>query len=88
MHQTGLLAQFQHVDIEESDDEAEGLNPEAMEQSPEDAGYSPPLATATEEGESLSQLFEYTLPDWAIPKRPKTINHPIEEEGRMSENGV
>jgi hypothetical protein len=59
-----------------------------MEQSPEDAWHSPMLATTTEEGESLSQLFEYTLPDWAIPKRPGITNHPIEEEVRMSENGV
>ena len=40
--------------------EPEGLT--AMEQSPEDARYLPPNTT-TEEGESLSQLFEYTLPD-------------------------
>jgi hypothetical protein len=53
------------VDKEESDDEAEDLNPEAMEQSPEDAGYSP-TNTTFEEGESLTQLFEYTLPDWAL----------------------
>ena len=31
IHQTGLLAQFQHVEIEESDDEAEDLNLEAIE---------------------------------------------------------
>jgi hypothetical protein len=37
-----------------------------MEQSPEDAGYSPPLATTFEEGEILIQLFEYTLPEWAL----------------------
>jgi hypothetical protein len=61
MHQTGLLAQFQHADHEESGDESGDL--EVMEQSPEDAGYSPPLATTFEEGESLTQLFEYTLPD-------------------------
>jgi hypothetical protein len=42
-----------------------GRDLEAMEQSPEDAGYLP-LDTTTEEGESLSQLFEYTLPDWAL----------------------
>jgi hypothetical protein len=66
MHRTGLLAQFQHADQEESEDEAEDLNLEVMEQSPEDAGYSPPLATTFEEGESLTQLFEYTLPDWAL----------------------
>ncbi|KAJ6099232.1 hypothetical protein N7467_000767 [Penicillium canescens] len=35
----------------------------AIEQSPEDAGYSPPYHTITEKGESLSQLFEYTLPN-------------------------
>ena len=66
MHRTGLLAQFQHAEQEESDDEAEDLT-EVMEQSPEDAGHYPMLANTTEEGESLSQLFEYTLPDWAIP---------------------
>ena len=44
---------------------------EVMEQSPEDAGHYPMLANTTEEGESLSQLFEYTLPDWAIPERPE-----------------
>ncbi|OGE46685.1 hypothetical protein PENARI_c137G10200 [Penicillium arizonense] len=64
MHQTGLLAQFQHADQEESDDESG--DHEAMEQSPEDAGHSPPLATTFEEGESLTQLFEYTLPGWAM----------------------
>ena len=53
MHQTGLLAQFQHAEQEESDDESEDLT-EVMEQSPEDAGHSPMLATTTEEGESLS----------------------------------
>ncbi|KAJ5131000.1 uncharacterized protein N7515_007039 [Penicillium bovifimosum] len=37
-----------------------------MERSPEDVGYSP-LPTAThEEGESLNQLFEYTLIGWAL----------------------
>jgi hypothetical protein len=87
MHQTGLLAQFQHAE-QESDDEAEDLNLEVMEQSPEDAGHSPMLANTVEGGENLDELFEYTLPDWAIPKRPETTNHPIEEEGRMSENGV
>jgi hypothetical protein len=70
MHQTGLLAQFQHADQEESDDESGDL--EVMEQSPEDAGHSPLLTTTFEEGESLTQLFEYTLPDWAIPERPET----------------
>ena len=64
MHQTGLLAQS-----EESDDEAEDLNLEVMEQSPEDAGHYPMLANTTEEGESLSQLFEYTLPEWAMNNR-------------------
>jgi hypothetical protein len=37
MHQTGLLAQFQHADQEESDDEPD-KDLEVMEQSPEDAG--------------------------------------------------
>ena len=72
MHQTGLLAQFQHVEIEESDDEAEDLNLEAMEQSPEDAGHSPMLTNTVKGGENLDELFEYRLPDWAIPKRPET----------------
>ena len=66
MHRTGLLAQFQYAEQEESEDEAEDLNLEVMEQSPEDAGHSPPLATTFEEGESLTQIFEYTLLDWAL----------------------
>jgi hypothetical protein len=60
MHQTGLLAQFQHAE-QESDDESG--DHEVMEQSPEDAGHSLMLATTFEEGESLTQLFEYTVPD-------------------------
>ncbi|OQD78031.1 hypothetical protein PENANT_c096G05100 [Penicillium antarcticum] len=64
MHQTCLLAQFQHTAQEDSDDET-GDPTEVMEQSPEDAGYSPPLAPTFEDGENLTQLFEYTLPDWA-----------------------
>jgi hypothetical protein len=64
MHQTGLLAQFQHAEQEESNYEAEDLNLEVMEQSPEDAGHYPMVATTFEEGESLTQLFEYTVPDW------------------------
>jgi hypothetical protein len=60
-HQTGLLTQFQHVEAEDdTDTESEGLT--AIEQSPEDAGYSPMHAPTVEEGESLIQLFEYTLP--------------------------
>jgi hypothetical protein len=51
MHQTGLLAQLQHADQEESDNESG--DHEVMEHSPEDAGYSPLLAT-TEEGEPQS----------------------------------
>jgi hypothetical protein len=70
MQQTGLLAQFQHTEQEESD--GESGDHEVIEQSPEDAGHYPMLATTFEEGESLTQLFEYTLPDWAIPKRPET----------------
>ncbi|KAJ6020305.1 hypothetical protein N7499_003588 [Penicillium canescens] len=66
MHQTGLLAQFQHADQEESDDEAEDLNLEVMEQSPEDAGHYLMLANTVEGGENLDELFEYTLPDWAV----------------------
>jgi hypothetical protein len=34
-----------------------------MEQSPEDAGHYPMLATTFEEGESPTQLFEYMVPD-------------------------
>jgi hypothetical protein len=60
MHQTGLLVQFQHAEQEESDDEPGGLA--AIEQCPKDAGHSPPNTT-TEEGENISQLFEYTVPD-------------------------
>ncbi|KAJ6029797.1 hypothetical protein N7499_012205 [Penicillium canescens] len=66
MHQTGLLAQFQHAGQEETDDEAEDLNLEVMEQSPEDAGHYPMLANTVEGGENLDELFEYTLPDWAL----------------------
>ncbi|OQD74220.1 hypothetical protein PENANT_c186G08475 [Penicillium antarcticum] len=62
MHQTGLLAQFQHTQQEESDDET-GDPTKVMEQSPEDARYSPPLAPTFEDGENLTQLFKYTLPD-------------------------
>jgi hypothetical protein len=64
INRTGLLAQFQHTNQEESYDESGDY--EVMEQSPEDTGYSPPLATTFEEGESLTQLFKYTLPDWAL----------------------
>jgi hypothetical protein len=70
MHQTGLLAQFQHAEQEGSDDESRDL--EVMEQSPEDAGHYPMLANTVEGGENLDALFEYTLPDWAIPERPET----------------
>jgi hypothetical protein len=69
MHQTGLLGQFQHADQEESDDEAEDLNLEVMEQSPEDAGHYPMLANTVEGGENLDELFEYTLPAWAMNNR-------------------
>jgi ribonuclease HI len=79
MHQTGLLAQFQHTQQEESDDETGDL--EIMEQSPEDVGYSPMLAPTLEEGESLTQLFEYTLPDWVVNNN---IEHLIEEEARLA----
>ena len=61
MHRTGLLTQFQHAKQEESDDESGDL--EVIEQSPEDAGHYPMLANTTKEGESLNQLFEYTLPE-------------------------
>jgi hypothetical protein len=67
MHQTGLLAQFQHAEQDESDEESGEL--QAMEQIPEDAGNYPMLANTTEEGESLNQLFEYTLPEWAMNNR-------------------
>jgi hypothetical protein len=39
------------------------LNFNTPSKSPEDAGRSPMLATTFEEGESLTQLFEYTVPD-------------------------
>jgi hypothetical protein len=55
MHQTGLLAQFQHVEPgDDTDIEPGGLT--AMEQSPEDAGYSPTHAPTVEEGENLDSL--------------------------------
>jgi hypothetical protein len=55
MHQNGLLAQFQHVEhVEYAEIEAqEGLT--AMEQCPEDDGYTPRNHTTTEERESLGQ---------------------------------
>jgi ribonuclease HI len=68
MHQTGLLAQFQHADLEESDDEPDEDH-EVMEQSPEDAGHYPMLANTVEGGENLDELFEYTVPDWAMNNR-------------------
>ncbi|KAJ5094915.1 hypothetical protein N7532_007206 [Penicillium argentinense] len=74
MHRTGLLAQFQHTEQEESDDETGDL--EVMEQSPEDAGYSPMHAPTVEEGENLDSLFEYTLPDCAGTDKD---NHLIED---------
>jgi hypothetical protein len=64
MHQTGLLAQFQHAQQEESDDESGDL--EVMEQSPEDAGHHPMLANTVEGGENLDKLFEYIVPDWVM----------------------
>jgi hypothetical protein len=76
MHQTGLLAQFQHVEPEDdTDTEPEGLA--AMEQSPEDARYSPMHAPTVEDGENLDSLFEYTLPDWAATDNAE---HQIEDE--------
>ena len=59
-----FLPSFNTLSKRESDDESG--DHEVMEQSPEDAGHYPMLANTTEEGESLSQLFEYTVPDWAI----------------------
>ncbi|KAJ5120967.1 uncharacterized protein N7515_008928 [Penicillium bovifimosum] len=53
MHQTGLLALLQHADQERSDDQPDE-NLEVMEQSPENAGYSPTLATTFEGGERAS----------------------------------
>jgi hypothetical protein len=83
VHQTGLLAQFQHAETEDDTDiEPEGLT--AMEQSPEDAGYSPMHAPTAEEGENLDSLFEYTLPDWAL----NNDNHPIEDEARAPAYGT
>jgi hypothetical protein len=37
-----------------------------MEQSLEDAGHYPMLANTVEGGENLDELFEYTVPDWAL----------------------
>jgi hypothetical protein len=78
MHQTGLLAQFQHVEQEEDDIEPD--DPTVTEHGPEDAGYQP-LNTTFEEGESLNQLFEYTLPDWLANNN---VEHLIEEEARLA----
>ena len=63
MHQTGLLVQFQHTGREDSDEEPDQDLPEAMEQSPGDAGYSPTHAPTDEDGEDLGSLFEYTIPE-------------------------
>ena len=83
MHQTGLLAQFQHAEQEESDDETGDL--EVIEQSPKDgAGYSPRHAPTAEEGENLDSLFEYTLPDWALTND----DHPIEDEAGAPVYGI
>ncbi|KAJ5173908.1 uncharacterized protein N7500_001839 [Penicillium coprophilum] len=65
MHRTGLLAQFQHTEQEESDDETEDLDLEVIVQSPEDDGHYPMLATTVEGGENLDSLLEYTVPDRA-----------------------
>jgi hypothetical protein len=40
-----------------------------MEQSPEDAGHYPMLANTVGGGENLDELFEYTLPAWAMNNR-------------------
>jgi hypothetical protein len=78
MHQTGLLAQFQHVEPEDdTDTEPDGLA--AMEQSPEDAGYSSMHTPTVKGGENLDSLFEYTLPDWAL----NNDDHPIEDEASL-----
>jgi hypothetical protein len=61
------ITNHQHTDQGESDDESG--DHEVMEQSPEDAGYSPPLANTVEGGENLDELFEYTVPDWAMNNR-------------------
>jgi hypothetical protein len=39
------------------------------------------MNTTFEEGESLTQLFEYTLPDWVVNNN---IEHLIEEEARLA----
>ena len=56
----------------------------AMEQCPEDAGYTTTHDTTVEEGESLDSLFEYTLPDWAVTDNDK---HPTGDEARLG-NGA
>jgi hypothetical protein len=43
------------------------------------------MNTTFEEGESLTQLFEYTLPDWAATDNDK---HPIEDEARAPAYGT
>jgi hypothetical protein len=55
-----------------------------MEQSPEDAGYSPMHAPTVEEGEDLDSLFEYTLPNWAL----NNDEHLIEDEARAPAYGT
>jgi hypothetical protein len=78
-----LLNQFQHVEPEDDTDiEPGGLT--AMEQSPEDAGYSPTHAPTVEEGENLDSLFEYTLPDWAL----NNDENQIEDEARAPAYGT
>jgi hypothetical protein len=39
------------------------------------------MNTTFEEGESLTQLFEYTLPDWLANNN---VEHLIEEETRLA----
>jgi hypothetical protein len=57
--------------------EPKGLT--AMGQSPEDAEYTP-RNTTTEEGEILSQLFEYTLPGWSATDN---VEHQIQDEAGL-----
>jgi hypothetical protein len=71
---------IQHTGQEDSDEEPDQDLPEAMEQSPEDAGYSPTHTPTVEGGENLDSLFEYTLPDWVVTDNDR---HPIEDEASL-----
>jgi hypothetical protein len=78
-----LRSQTVRLSRSQTDTEPEGLA--AMEQSPEDAGYSPMHAPTVEGGENLDSLFEYTLPGWAVTDNDE---HPIEDEARAPAHGT